>query len=162
MLGACHFPVRNDWLTHEFTLPHVFSFALVGLLTLLPVLCGCSRVLLNCFKARCNRVRAQGDKVSEWPTCPAVMRCNVPNVESFIPLQGRRGHKELARQTQTERENEDKLVGGRAERIRDSERKDVWLGDTTTHTTHTEIHVRTLRNWCEATYLLKGGCVRQG
>lgn len=42
--------------------------------------------------------------VSNWPTCPVVMCCNVVNVESFIPLQGQRGHEELARQTQTERE----------------------------------------------------------
>lgn len=42
--------------------------------------------------------------VSNRPTCPVVMCCNVVNVESFIPLQGQRGHEELARQTQTERD----------------------------------------------------------
>lgn len=51
---------------------------------------------------------------SKWPVCPVVMCCNVPERwESFIPLQGQRGHDEGERQTQTERENEDKLVGVR-------------------------------------------------
>ena len=82
------------------------------------------------------------DIVSKWPTCPVVMCCNVPEQwESFIPLQGQQGHEEWERQTQTEGENEDKLVGGRWEKIGDLERKRGPVKRNSYTHTHTDVSV---------------------